>query len=178
MALCPSDPAPILNQGAGGSTYSGINYMVSFGSGTKTNYDLRWRTDGFVYENSGVRFGDVTDGTSNTVMMSETVRSVGPDFMLTAGVLPKAPYQATLNGSSGASSSLQAGAGNDRFRQRIFEWPEWLYRKPESRRGLAEHDQLARRCECRTAWSRHFLGSFGRHEHAHQRLHNAEQRDS
>lgn len=111
VALCPSDPAPILNQGAGGSTYSGINYMMSYGSGTKTHYDLRWRTDGFVYENSGVRFGDITDGTSNTVMMSETVRSVGPDFMLTAGVLPKAPYQATLNGSSGASSSLQAAQG-------------------------------------------------------------------
>lgn len=106
VALCPSDPAPILNQGTGGATYSGTNYMVSYGSGTKTHYDLRWKTDGFVFENSGVRFGDITDGTSNTVMMSETVRSVGPDFTLTAGVLPKAPYQATLNGSSGVASGL------------------------------------------------------------------------
>jgi prepilin-type N-terminal cleavage/methylation domain-containing protein/prepilin-type processing-associated H-X9-DG protein len=117
VALCPSDPAPVLNVGAGGSNYSGINYMVSMGSGTGANYDLRWQTDGFVYENSGVRFADVTDGASNTVMMSETVRSVGPDFTLPAGTLPKTPYQATLNGSTGVNSGLQpvqglAGSGN------------------------------------------------------------------
>lgn len=111
VALCPSDPAPPLNAGAGGSNYSGINYMVSFGSGTQQNYDLRWRTDGVVYENSGVRFANLTDGTSNTVFMSETIRSVGPDFTLTAGELPKSPYQATLNGSAGVDASLQAAQG-------------------------------------------------------------------
>jgi prepilin-type N-terminal cleavage/methylation domain-containing protein/prepilin-type processing-associated H-X9-DG protein len=111
VALCPSDPAPVLNQGAGGSNYSGINYMVNFGSGTQQYYDLRWRTDGVVYENSGVRFADLTDGASNTVYMSETVRSVGPDFTLPAGELPKSPYQATLNGSSGVDAGLQAVQG-------------------------------------------------------------------
>lgn len=111
ITICPSDPAPIINVGAGGSQYSGINYMVSFGSGTGANYDLRWRTDGLVHENSGVRFADVLDGTSNTVFMSESVRSVGPDFTLTAGTLPKHPYQATLNGSSGVSANLQAVPG-------------------------------------------------------------------
>ena len=111
VAVCPSDPAPVLNPGAGGSSYCGINYMVSFGSGTGTNYDLRWRTDGVVYENFGARFADVLDGTSNTVFMSETIRSVGPDFNLPAGTLPKWPYQATLNGSSGASANLQTVQG-------------------------------------------------------------------
>ncbi|QDU30110.1 hypothetical protein ETAA8_52290 [Anatilimnocola aggregata] len=111
VALCPSDSAPVLNTGAGGSQYSGINYMVSYGSGTKAYYDLRWRTDGFVYENSGVRFAEITSGTSNTVMMSEAVRSVGADFTLPAGTLPKAPYQATLNGSSGVDATLQMQQG-------------------------------------------------------------------
>lgn len=111
VALCPSDPAQVLNEGAGGAIYSGLNYMVSFGSGTGTNYDLRWRTDGFVYENGGARFADITDGTSNTVALSETVRSVGPDFTLPAGQLPKAPYQATLNGSSGVSPNKLATPG-------------------------------------------------------------------
>lgn len=111
IGTCPSDPAPIFNIGASGSTYAGINYMVSFGSGKGPNYDLRWRTDGVVYENSGLGFADVLDGTSNTVFMSETVRSVGPDFTMTAGTLPKFPYQATLNGSSGVSASLQPVQG-------------------------------------------------------------------
>src|SRR5262249_25410883 len=91
VALCPSDPAPPMNTGAGGAQYAGINYMVSYGSGCGVNYDLRWRTDGVVYENSGVRFSEVTDGTSNTVFMSETVRSAGDDITLTAGTLPRFP---------------------------------------------------------------------------------------
>jgi len=111
VALCPSDPAEVLNVGAGGSSYSGIDYMMSYGSGTGVNYDLRWRTDGIVYENSGVRFGDVIDGTSNTVFMSETVRSVGADVTLPAGTLPKYPYQSTLNGSAGVNSALQSVQG-------------------------------------------------------------------
>lgn len=111
VALCPSDPAPALNAGAGGAVYSGINYMVSYGSGTGANYDLRWRTDGVVFENSGTRFSDITDGTSNTVLLSETVRSVGADFSLPAGTLPRSPYQATLNGSSGVSAAMQPVQG-------------------------------------------------------------------
>lgn len=111
VALCPSDPAPALNVGAGGTSYCGINYMVSFGSGTGSKYDVRWRTDGIVYENSNTKFGDIKDGTSNTVAMSETVRSVGADFTSPSGTLPQSPYQATLNGSSGVSASLQAVQG-------------------------------------------------------------------
>jgi len=111
MMLCPSDPAPSQTAGAGGAVYGGNNYMVSYGSGTGANYDLRWRTDGIVYENSNATFGDITDGTSNTVFMSESVRSVGADVTIPAGTLPKFPYQLTLNGSSGMNATLQAVQG-------------------------------------------------------------------
>jgi hypothetical protein len=111
VMLCPSDPAPSQNTGAGGAIYAGTNYMVSYGSGKGANYDLRWRTDGIVYENSSARMRDVTDGTSNTVFMSESVRSVGPDVTLAAGTLPPFPYQMTMNGSSGVSASLQVVQG-------------------------------------------------------------------
>lgn len=111
VMLCPTDPAPHQNIGASGAVYGGNNYMVSYGSGTNANYDLRWRTDGIVYENSNVRLRDVTDGASNTAFMSEAVRSVGPDFTLPAGQLPPFPYQATLNGSSGVSAALQPVQG-------------------------------------------------------------------
>jgi prepilin-type N-terminal cleavage/methylation domain-containing protein len=111
VMLCPSDPAPTQNIGAGGAVYAGTNYMVSYGSATGTNYDLRWKTDGFAYENSSVRLSDIIDGTSNTVMMSESVRSAGSDITLPAGTLPPFPYQYTLNGSSGISAALQSVPG-------------------------------------------------------------------
>ena len=111
VMLCPSDPAPTLNTGAGGAVYAGVNYMISYGSGTAANYDLRWRTDGFVYENSNVRMRDATDGTSSTVIMSESIRSTGADITLPAGSLPKFNYQLTLNGSSGVNSALQPVPG-------------------------------------------------------------------
>ncbi len=111
VMLCPSDPAPSTVIGAGNSVYGGNNYMVSYGSGTNANYDLRWRTDGVVFENSSVRMRDITDGASNTVFMSEAVRSVGADVTLPAGTLPPFPYQMTMNGSSGVNSALQATQG-------------------------------------------------------------------
>ncbi|MBI3866683.1 MAG: DUF1559 domain-containing protein, partial [Planctomycetia bacterium] len=97
--------------GAGNIVYAGNNYMISYGSGTNTNYDLRWRTDGIVYENSKIRFADIPDGASNTVFMSESIRSSGADMTLPAGTLPPFPYQYTLNGSTGVNSALQAVQG-------------------------------------------------------------------
>ena len=47
--------------------------MFSLGSGTGTHYDDRYRTDGIVWENSWMRIAEVTDGTSNTVMLTETL---------------------------------------------------------------------------------------------------------
>ena len=111
MMLCPSDPAPEQNVGNGGFVYGGNNYMLSYGSGKDVNYDLRWPTDGIVFENSRIRFAHIVDGASSTVFMSESVRSIGTDFTLSAGKLPKFPYQATLNASAGVSSALQATQG-------------------------------------------------------------------
>ena len=107
--LCPSDPAPSVSTvtvGGNSYQYGGINYLISFGSGTGTLYDLRWTTDGMVYQNSSRRFRDVIDGVSNTVALSESNRSVGDDATYPAGAFPRFPYQSTLNGSSGVSSAL------------------------------------------------------------------------
>jgi prepilin-type processing-associated H-X9-DG protein len=104
LFLCPSDPAPVVNAVTVSSvsySYAGNNYMLSTGSGTGLNYDQRFPTDGITYYNSAVQFRKITDGTSNTVFMSEAVRSVGNDLTLAAGLTPPFPYQATLNGSSG-----------------------------------------------------------------------------
>ena len=111
--LCPSDPAPAV-QSANGFSYGGNNYMVSFGSGTAdgagTSYlNFGKATDGIVYENSKVRISRVTDGTSQTAIASESVRSIGNDVTLPAGVVPPYPYQYTLNGSTGWNSTTLVG---------------------------------------------------------------------
>ena len=111
LMLCPSDPAPNQVVGNRGFVYGGNNYMLSYGSGSGVNYDLRWQTDGIVYENSRIRFSDITDGTSNTVFMSESIRSIGTDITLPAGTTPPFPYQYTLNGSTGVNSALQSTQG-------------------------------------------------------------------
>lgn len=114
LMLCPSDPAPPVTTVTVSGTpyrYGANNYMVSYGSGTGTNYDQRWPTDGIVYEKSAVKFADIQDGTSYTVLMSESIRSVGDDMTLPAGTKPQFPYQYTLNGSTGVSSALQSTPG-------------------------------------------------------------------
>jgi len=111
VMLCTSDPAPTISPGYLGNVYGANNYMVSVGSGTGVNYDLRWKTDGVVYENSNVKFRDITDGASSTVFMSESIRSIGDDVTLPAGTTPPFPYQLTLNGSTSVDSSLQATQG-------------------------------------------------------------------
>jgi prepilin-type processing-associated H-X9-DG protein len=111
VMLCPSDPAPNSVVGYKGYNYGSNNYMLNFGSGLNLNYDLRWKTDGIIYENSNVRFRDVTDGVSKTIFMSESVRSTGDDVTIPGGKVPTFPYQKTLNGSTGVSSALQATQG-------------------------------------------------------------------
>jgi prepilin-type processing-associated H-X9-DG protein/prepilin-type N-terminal cleavage/methylation domain-containing protein len=76
--LCPSDTHfPIQGNDAV------HNYVMNVG----TTYDVA-NTDGVFYENSAVRFADVTDGTSQTVCFSETYQSDHQpinDVILTAG---------------------------------------------------------------------------------------------
>jgi prepilin-type N-terminal cleavage/methylation domain-containing protein/prepilin-type processing-associated H-X9-DG protein len=113
MLLCPSDPAPTV-QLSGTVAYGGNNYMVSFGSATadgagKFFWNFSRPTDGIVYEHSKVKIARVTDGTAQSVIASEAVRSIGVDATFAAGSPPSFPYQYTLNGSTGWNSSTLVG---------------------------------------------------------------------
>ena len=81
---CPTDGENHLFSVLCGDHYhdvSGGNYMFCTGSGTGTNYDIRFRTDGAFncYETLGL--ASLTDGTSNTMVLSETL--VGTSGTLT-----------------------------------------------------------------------------------------------
>ena len=107
--LCPSDAIeprrPTTLAGGAPGTFAATNYMFSLGSGTSTHYDDRYRTDGIVWENSWARFSDIVDGTSNTVMMSETL--IGDN--LTSTTLPPVGMPHRKTASWGGSSSNPVG---------------------------------------------------------------------
>lgn len=82
--LCPSDAgeprfSTVLTFAAGDYTSGGTNYVSCGGSGTGTNYDLRYPSDGMFWSGSRLQFKDITDGSSTTIMMSESLRGTDND---------------------------------------------------------------------------------------------------
>ncbi|HWL08282.1 MAG TPA: DUF1559 domain-containing protein [Planctomicrobium sp.] len=73
VLLCPSDSGdPILDDGE--FRWAGTNYLVNIGSGTGFNYCASGGSvlpDGIFWRGSNTRLRDITDGTSNTVLMAE-----------------------------------------------------------------------------------------------------------
>ena len=78
MFRCPSDGEGDLftrfdcNE-AEGQAYRGTNVVVSTGSGRDNYWDLRKKTDGLFFYESKTGFWDMHDGSSNTVVFSETL---------------------------------------------------------------------------------------------------------
>lgn len=105
---CPSDAEdPRFNSQLPDGTVvqvGGLNYMFSYGSGTGTHYDDRYPTDGFVWENSFARLSVITDGLSQTVMLSETLKG---DKLMSTGAMPRSPHRRI--GSWGGSSGNPLG---------------------------------------------------------------------
>lgn len=76
--LCPGDgQQPLITINSGGGTHAGTNYVVNLGSGvagpggSANGYDTRFPTDGMFHYGPGIPFSGITDGTSNTMFMSQ-----------------------------------------------------------------------------------------------------------
>lgn len=75
--LCPSDSGPTMVQ-IGGGMYAVHNYMLNVGSGFAVVQNPGTGAsapNGIFFENSAVRISSITDGTSQTVAMSESLHS-------------------------------------------------------------------------------------------------------
>lgn len=70
--LCPSDAGNVYYTDDNGTVWAGTNYMVNGGSGVNTNY-CSSANDGLFWRGSSTQFRDITDGTTNTIFMSETL---------------------------------------------------------------------------------------------------------
>ncbi len=95
MFRCPSDGqedlfAAFNCDGAAGQAYRGSNVVVCTGSGRGSSWDLRQKTDGLFHYSSSRGFRDVLDGTSNAVLLSETLLGNG----VRGGPRPAKPHEA------------------------------------------------------------------------------------
>jgi len=82
MFRCPSDGREDLFtqfdcDTAAGQAYRGTNVVASTGSGRGTARDPREKNDGLFYDGSQAGFRDILDGTSHTVVFSETLLGDG-----------------------------------------------------------------------------------------------------
>jgi len=80
LFLCPSDSQPptyTLTNSIGTWTGAGTNYVGNGGSATGTFYDNAHPTDGIFWYASRVGLLEISDGTSNTLLLSETLRGTG-----------------------------------------------------------------------------------------------------
>lgn len=78
MLLCPSDPAPRTIV-VGGSLWSVHNYLLNVGnqySLVQSPPEGMTRPNGIFFENSAVTIASILDGTSSTIAVSETKRSI------------------------------------------------------------------------------------------------------
>ena len=76
--ICPSDAGPTLVP-VGGGNWATHNYLLNVGSGysvVQAPVAPMTAPNGILFENSVVRIAGITDGTSQTVALAETVRSV------------------------------------------------------------------------------------------------------
>ncbi len=59
---------------------AGGNYMVCTGSGTGTSYDIRYPNDGMFYYGSACGFREMRDGSSNTIVLGESLLGLGREI--------------------------------------------------------------------------------------------------
>ncbi len=115
--LCPGDgQQPLFTINSGGGTHAGTNYVVNLGSGragpgaTAANgYDTRFPTDGMFHYGPGLKFGDIVDGTSNTMFMSQCL--LGMNVNLTKPFSELSREEMRRQTASLAGRGLYTGSG-------------------------------------------------------------------
>ena len=92
LFLCPSDKAQPVSVAYGEPVIGPTNYAVNVGTGTTNGgppFGSPLNSDGMFTSGTGFRITDVTDGSSNTAMMSESLLGDGPESV--SGPMPSVP---------------------------------------------------------------------------------------
>jgi len=90
--LCPSDKSQPVSSAYGVSNMGPTNYAACIGSGTTNGgapYGSPWNADGAFQAQIAIKILDITDGTSNTAAMSESILGDGAESAF--GAPPSGP---------------------------------------------------------------------------------------
>ncbi len=116
VLLCPSDAGPAAVV-VGGGLYAGHNYLANVGSGYAVVPNppaSMTPPDGLFFENSAVRMAGISDGTSSTVALAESIRSAGAPTGFNGPALfaqnPLAGFVITGNNTAGNAPPITSDA--------------------------------------------------------------------
>ena len=116
LMLCPSDAQSPTANVSFGTGMAGTNYMANTGTGTTDGstfayYDPAFPTDGVFWFDSSTRITDITDGSSNTLLMAESLLGTAANLTGTPlSSLPK-PFRVMASLSAGRSRNGAAPGG-------------------------------------------------------------------
>lgn len=110
ILLCPSDGQQAIFT-VGTNYFAGGNYVVCTGSGVDKNYDSRSQTDGMFWRGSATKFCDLTDGASNTLMLSEALLGAGTNSSVAPPEVPHPFYRYMATYAGGPGSMNGSGQG-------------------------------------------------------------------
>jgi prepilin-type N-terminal cleavage/methylation domain-containing protein/prepilin-type processing-associated H-X9-DG protein len=154
LFLCPSDKMQPVSVAYGEPILGPTNYAVCVGSGTTNGgppFGSPWNSDGTFMAKIGLRITDITDGSSNTAMMSESLLGDGPENA--GGGMPNIPNAAQLvyaytGFGTPLSDGACAGAGQwNVSNRRGFSWATGEMRCGSYNHYYAPNSPL---CDCVT----------------------------
>jgi prepilin-type N-terminal cleavage/methylation domain-containing protein len=107
--LCPGDAqSPFFTTNSGGGIHAGTNYAVNLGSGlagagasSPNGYDTRFKTDGLFHYGPGLPLASITDGTSNTIFMSQILLGLNVNLTKPYSQVTKEELRRQIAGLSG-----------------------------------------------------------------------------
>lgn len=138
MFLCPSDKAKSLGNDYGVTGLSPSNYCANQGTGIITGANgSPYDASGVMYANSRVRLGDITDGTSNTACMSESLLGDGPTSA--SGAIPAAGAQKVYAYLTTYASSLDDASCAGATSWNIQDLRQFLWFSGEIRNTAYNH---------------------------------------
>jgi prepilin-type N-terminal cleavage/methylation domain-containing protein/prepilin-type processing-associated H-X9-DG protein len=123
--LCPSDQRMPVSSGYGVPTLGPTNYAVCVGTGTSNGaapYGQTWGADGMFQAHIGSRPTDITDGLSNTAMMSESSLGEGDESTTTRPPDPQTYYAYVSFGTALTPANCNAATSFNLSNRRGFLW--------------------------------------------------------